>query len=36
MDTRFGTWSVRSMYRALLLRTVAEEVSKHEVDLMGV
>jgi hypothetical protein len=25
MDMRFGTWNVRSMYRAGSLRTVAEE-----------
>jgi hypothetical protein len=27
MDMTFGTWNVRSMYRAGSLRTVAEEVS---------
>jgi hypothetical protein len=26
MDIRFGTWNVRSMYRAGSLRTVAEEI----------
>jgi hypothetical protein len=26
MDMRFGTWNVRSMYRAGLLRAVAEEI----------
>jgi hypothetical protein len=36
MDTRFGTWNVRRMYRAVLLRTVAEKVSKYKYDLMGV
>jgi exonuclease III len=36
MDLRFGTWNVRSMYRAGLLRTVAEEVSKYKLDLVGV
>jgi hypothetical protein len=36
MDMRFGTWNVRSMYRAGLLRTVAEEVSKYKLDLVGV
>jgi exonuclease III len=36
MDMRFGTWNVRSMYRAGSLRTVAEEVSKYKLDLMGV
>jgi hypothetical protein len=30
MDMRFGTWTVRSLYRAGSLRTVAEEIfSKH-------
>jgi exonuclease III len=28
---RFGTWNVRSMYRA-----VAEKISKYKIDLMGV
>jgi exonuclease III len=36
MDMRFGTWNVKSMYRAGSLRTVAEEVSKYELDLVGV
>jgi exonuclease III len=36
MDMRFGTWNVRSMYRAGSLRTVAEEVSKYRLDLVGV
>jgi exonuclease III len=36
MDLRFGTWNVRSMYRAGSLRTVAEEVSKYKLDLVGV
>jgi exonuclease III len=36
MDMRFGTWKVRSMYRAHSLRTVAEEVSKYKLDLVGV
>jgi exonuclease III len=33
---RFGTWNVRSLYRAGSLRTVAEEVSKYKLDLLGV
>jgi hypothetical protein len=33
---RFGMWNVRSMYRAGSLRTVAEEVSKYKLDLVGV
>jgi exonuclease III len=36
MDMRFGTWNVRSLYRAGPLRTVAEEVSKYKLDLLGV
>jgi exonuclease III len=33
---RFGTWNVRSLYRAGSLRAVAEEVSKYKLDLVGV
>jgi exonuclease III len=36
MDMRFGTWNVRSMYRAGSLRVVGEEISKYELDLVGV
>jgi exonuclease III len=36
MDMRFGTWNVRSMYRAGPLRTVAEEISNYKLDLVGV
>jgi hypothetical protein len=36
MDIRFVTWNVRSMYRAGLLRTVAEDISKYKLHLMGV
>jgi hypothetical protein len=36
MDMRFGTWNVRSGYRAGLLRAVAEEISKYKLDLVGV
>jgi hypothetical protein len=32
----FGTWSVRSMYRAGSLRAVAEEISKYKLDLVEV
>jgi hypothetical protein len=31
MDMIFDTWNVRSMYRA-----VAEEISKYEIDIVGV
>jgi hypothetical protein len=34
MDMRFGTWNVRNMYRAGLLRIMAEEISKYQLDLM--
>jgi hypothetical protein len=36
MDMRFGTWNIRSMYRAGSLRAVAEEISKYKLDLVGV
>jgi hypothetical protein len=36
MDLRFKAWNGRSMYRAGSLRTVAEEVSKYKLDLVGV
>jgi exonuclease III len=35
MDMRFGTWNVRSIYRAGALRVVGEEISKYK-DLVGV
>jgi hypothetical protein len=34
--TEFGTWNVRSMYRAGSLMAVAEEISKYKLDLVGV
>jgi hypothetical protein len=36
MDTRFGAWDVRSMYRAGSLRAVGEEISKYKLYLVGV
>jgi hypothetical protein len=36
MDMRFGTWNVRSLYKAGSLMTVAREISKYELDLVGV
>jgi hypothetical protein len=36
MYVRFGTWKVRSMYRAGSLRAVAEEISKYTLDSVGV
>jgi exonuclease III len=36
MDMRFGTWNVRSLYRSGSLKTVARELGKYTLDLMGV
>jgi hypothetical protein len=36
MDMRFGTWNVRSLHRAGSLMTVASEISKYKLDLVGV
>jgi hypothetical protein len=36
MDMRFSTRNVRSLYRAGSLRTVAEEISKYKLYLVGV
>ncbi|PNF25464.1 hypothetical protein B7P43_G07688 [Cryptotermes secundus] len=36
MDVRFGTWNLRSLYRAGSLRAVAEEILKYKLDLAGV
>jgi exonuclease III len=36
MYMRFGTWNVRSMYRAGSLRAVEEEISKYNLDLARV
>jgi hypothetical protein len=36
MDMKFGSWKVRSMYSAGLLRAVAEEISKYKLDLVKV
>jgi hypothetical protein len=36
MDMGFGSWNVRTMYRAGSLRAVAEEISKYNLDLVGV
>jgi hypothetical protein len=36
MVMRFGTWNVRSLYRAGSLMTVAKEISKYKLDLVGV
>jgi hypothetical protein len=36
MDMRFGTWNVRSLYWTGLIMTVAKEISKYKLDLVGV
>jgi hypothetical protein len=36
MDLRFGTWNVRSLYRAGSLMAVASGISKLKLDLVGV
>jgi hypothetical protein len=33
---RFGTWNVKSLYRAGSVMTVAKERSKYKLDLVGV
>jgi hypothetical protein len=36
MDMRFGTWNVRSLYRAGSLMTVSRELARYKLDLVGV
>jgi exonuclease III len=36
MDMRFGTWNVRSPYRSGSFKTVARELGKYKLDLVGV
>jgi exonuclease III len=36
MDMRFGTWNIRSLYRIGSLKTIAKELGKYKVDLVGV
>jgi exonuclease III len=36
MDMRFGTWIVRSLYRAGSLKTVSRELPRYKLDLLGV
>jgi exonuclease III len=35
MDMRFGTWNVRSLRRSNSLKTVARELGKYKLDLVG-
>jgi hypothetical protein len=36
MDRSFGTWKLRSVYRTDSLKTVARELGKYKLDLVGV
>jgi hypothetical protein len=36
MDIRFGTWNVRSMYKAGSLKTVWRELARYKLNLVGV
>jgi hypothetical protein len=36
MDMRFGTWNVRSLYRAGSLLTVSRELTRYKLDIVGV
>jgi hypothetical protein len=36
MDMRFGTWRIRSLYRIGSLKTVARELGKYKLELVGV
>jgi hypothetical protein len=36
IDTRFGTWNVRSLYREGSLKTVATELTKCNSDLVAI
>jgi exonuclease III len=36
MDMKFGTWNIRSLYRIGSLKTVARELGKYKLDLVGV
>jgi exonuclease III len=35
MDIRFGTWNVRSLYRASSLKTVSRKLARYKLDLVG-
>jgi hypothetical protein len=35
-DMKFGSWNVRSLYRAGFLMSVSEELSKYNSDLVGI
>ena len=35
-DMRFGTWNIRNLYRSGSLTTVARELSRYKLDLVGI
>jgi exonuclease III len=35
-DTRFGTWNIRSLWRVGTIKSVAGELEKYKLDLVGV
>jgi exonuclease III len=35
-DMRFGTWNVRSLYRARSFKTVGRDLGKYKLDLVGI
>ena len=35
-DMRFGTWNIRSLYRAGSLTAAARELARYKLDLVGV
>jgi exonuclease III len=36
MNMRFGTWNVKNLYRTGSLKTLARELAKYKLDLLGV
>jgi hypothetical protein len=36
MDTRFDIWNVRELYRAGSLMTVAKQITKYKLNVVGV
>jgi hypothetical protein len=34
-DVRFGTWNIRRLYRSGSLKTVARDLGKYKLDLVG-
>jgi hypothetical protein len=36
MDMRVGTWNARNLYRSGSLKTIARELGKYKLDLLGV